>query len=216
MKTKQFFQLVLVLLMAGSLAISGCGQRSDPLPSWVEGANKSAIVKFVHDVTQKGGTKYVQPEERIATFDNDGTLWCEQPLVQGMFMMFRLEEMATADPSLREKQPFKAALENDVQYLQAEGWPALLELAAATHAGISQESFVAEVEAFFASARHSQLNLPIRKLVYQPMLELLAFLQASGFKTYICSGGGMDFMRVLSSRLYGIPSEQVIGTSMNR
>jgi hypothetical protein len=133
-----------------------------------------------------------------------------------MFLMHRLEEMAEKDPSIRTRQPFKAAFEHDKKYLQAEGMSAILELFAATHSGLSQEKFDAEVRDFFAEARYPKPDVPVGQVVFQPMLELLDYLRDNEFKVYICSGGGIDFMRVMSSKLYGIPPEQVIGSSMKK
>ena len=192
------------------------GRCADPLPSWNDGEVKAAIVQFVTAVVTKGGPKYVPAEQRIATFDNDGTLWSEQPVVQGMFLMHRLKKMAKKDPSIRTRQPFKAALENDKEYLKEEGMPAILELFAATHTGMSQEEFETEVTDFFAEARYPKLGSPVGQVVFQPMLELLDYLRGNDFKVYICSGGGIDFMRVMSNQLYGIPREQVIGSSIKK
>jgi len=207
---------VVVLSIGLVLNVQAADQSSDPLPSWNNGALKMKIVQFVSSVTTKGSSDFVPSEQRIATFDQDGTLWSEQPVVQGMFLMYKLELMAAEDPSIRAKQPFKAAFEHDKAYLKSEGMPAILELFSATHSGMSQEQFEAEVEAFFAKAKYHKLDIPIGQVVYQPMIELLDFLRANNFKTYICSGGGIDFMRVLSDRLYGIPPEQVIGSSMKK
>jgi hypothetical protein len=185
----------------------------DPLPSWNNHANKQRIVKFVTAVTTKGGPQYVAPPERIATFDNDGTLWCEQPVVQGAFAISSLKKMVKSDPSLKERQPFKAALENDREYFHAEGMSAVVELITATSTGMSDEEFAAEVTGFMASAKHPKLGKHLGELTYQPMVELLDYLRSNGFKTFICSGGGIDFMRAVSESLYGIPPEQVIGSS---
>jgi hypothetical protein len=185
----------------------------DPLPSWNNHSNKQRIVKFVSAVTTEGGPEYVAPAKRIATFDNDGTLWCEQPVVQGAFALYRLKKMVAEDPSLKDRQPFKAALENDREYLKAEGMPAILELFAATHSGMNDEDFAAGVAEFMATAKHPKLGKRFGELAYKPMIELLEYLRSNGFKTYICSGGGIDFMRAVSESLYGIPPEQVIGSS---
>jgi hypothetical protein len=207
----------LIVLMIGLvLNVQAADQSPDPLPSWNGGELKKKIVQFVTSVTTKGSPNFVSSEQRIATFDQDGTLWSEQPVVQGMFLMYKLELMATEDPSIRSKQPFKAAFEHDKEYLKSEGMPAILELFSATHSGMSQGQFEAEVEDFFAKAKYPKFDVPIGQIVYQPMIELLDFLRANNFKTYICSGGGIDFMRVLSARLYGIPPEQVIGSSMKK
>lgn len=206
---------VLILIAIAAIPAKQ-GQCADPLPSWNDGAVKNAIVQFVTTVVTKGGPKYVPAAQRIATFDNDGTLWSEQPVVQGMFLMHRLEKMAKKDPSIRTRQPFKAALENDKEYLKEEGMPAILELFAATHTGMSQEKFEAEVRDFFAEAKYPKLGVPVGQVVFQPMLELLDYLRDNDFKIYICSGGGIDFMRVVSNQLYGIPREQAIGSSMKK
>jgi hypothetical protein len=206
---------VLMLVVVAAIPDSQ-GQCADPLPSWNDGPVKTAIVQFVTTVVTKGSPKYVPAKQRIATFDNDGTLWSEQPVVQGMFLMYRLEKMAKKDPSIRTKQPFKAALERDKEYLEAEGMSAILKLFAATHTGMSQEMFETEVRDFFAEAKYPKLGVPVGQVVFQPMLELIEYLRRNGFKVYICSGGGIDFMRVMSNKLYGIPREQVIGSSMKK
>jgi hypothetical protein len=208
--------LTLVLSMGSAFNVQAAVQASDPLPSWKDGKLKTEIVRFVARVTTKGSMDFVPAEQRLATFDQDGTLWSEQPVVQGMFLMYKLELMAAKDPSIRTRQPFKAAFEHDSKYLHDAGMPAILELFAATHAGMRQETFEMEVEEFFAKSKYPKLDVPIGQVVYQPMIELLDFLRANNFKTYICSGGGIDFMRVLSDRLYGIPPEQVIGSSMKK
>lgn len=215
MKEKITLPILGLIYMLGSSVqvIAQENAQLDPLPSWNNHSNKQRIIKFVTAVTTKGGPKFVAPPERIATFDNDGTLWCEQPVVQGAFVLHRLKEMVKKDPSMKNKQPFKAALENDHKYLKAEGMPAILELFTATHGGMSDEAFTLAVREFMASAKHPKLDKLFGDLTYQPMIELLKYLRANGFKTYICSGGGIDFMRVISMPLYGIPPEQVIGSS---
>ena len=208
---------VLIALLVGMISATlVTAQSTDPLPSWYDSEVKKAIVHFVTDVTTKSSPNFVPSEQRIATFDNDGTLWSEQPLVQGMFLMHQLEQMAMNDSSIRTRQPFKAAFEHDKEYLKVEGVPAVLELLSATHAGMSQEAFKAEVEEFFAKVKHPKFGVPVGQVVYEPMIELLTYLRAHDFTTYICSGGGIDFMRVVSSRQYGIPPEQVIGSSMKK
>ena len=191
-------------------------QAADPLPSWNDGRTKQSIVDFVSKVTKEASPDFVPVAERIATFDNDGTLWAEQPVIQGAFLMYQLNKMAQKDPSIRQRQPFKAAFEHDKEYLKEEGMPAILELFAATHAGMSQEEFDASVKEFFATVKHPTLKRPFQEVAYQPMRELLQYLRANGFKTYICSGGGIDFMRVIATELYGIPPEQVIGSSQKK
>lgn len=208
--------LILLTVVNLFLPASVLAQGLDPLPSWNAGPTKKAILKFVAKVTTEGSPDFVPPSERISTFDNDGTLWAEQPVIQGAFLLYQLEKLATKDPSIRQKEPYKAAFENNKAYLKEEGMPAILELLEATHAGMSQKEFDADVKAFFASADNPALKRPFRELTYQPMVELLRYLRACGFKTYICSGGGVDFMRVVSVDLYGIPPEQVIGSSMKK
>ncbi|MBL0711949.1 MAG: haloacid dehalogenase-like hydrolase [Colwellia sp.] len=213
---------VLILFIINMMCVAQAAEQTsvdqlvDPLPSWNESQAKSAIINFVTSVTMKGTPHFVSPEERIATFDNDGTLWSEQPVVQGMFLINQLEQKAKKDPSIRTIQPFKSILENDTEYLKSEDVSALFKLFSFTRAGINQEVFTQQVKTFFAEAKHPVLGVPIEQVVYKPMLELLAYLRAHGFKTYICSGGGIDFMRVVSTKLYGIPPEQVIGSSMKK
>ena len=208
---------VLIAFTVGLVfAAQAAAQSADPLPSWNDREVKKAIIHFVTRVTTKGSLDFVPTEQRIATFDQDGTLWSEQPVVQGLFLMYKLERMAEKDPSIRTKQPFKAAFENDKAYLKTEGMPAILELFSATHSGMSQEQFELDVEEFFGEVKYPTLGVPVGQVVYQPMIELLDYLRANNFKTYIRSGGGIDFMRVLSARLYGILPEQVIGTSMKK
>jgi phosphoserine phosphatase len=186
----------------------------DPLPSWNAGAAKSAIVDFVEAVTAEGGPDYVPPDERIATFDNDGTLWVEQPYyTQLAFALDRIRALASKHPEWRDQQPFKAVLENDPKGLAASGEKGLLEIVAATHAGMTTDEFSALVADWLATARHPRFERPYTELVYQPMLELLAYLRASGFKTFIVSGGGVEFMRPWAEQTYGIPPEQVVGSS---
>jgi phosphoserine phosphatase len=187
---------------------------ADVLTSWNDGAAKSAIVDFVARVTRQGGSDYVPPPDRIATFDNDGTLWCEQPVqVQGFFLGDRVKQLATQDSSMKERQPFKALLEHDFKTLHALGMQALGDLFAATHAGMLQEEFETIVQDWFVSARHPKLARPYNTVTYQPQVELLHYLRANGFRTFIVSGGGVDFMRVIAEAAYGIARDQVIGSS---
>jgi hypothetical protein len=188
---------------------------ADPLSSWNDGAAKSAIVDFVARVTKEGGRNFVLPAERIATFDNDGTLWCEQPVqVQVFFLIDRVKEMAAKDPSLKERQPYKALLEHDHKTLHALGKQALFELAFATHAGMTEEEFDGIARDWFAAAKHPKLGRRFNELTYKPQVELLGFLRENGFKTYIVSGGGIDLIRAFAGEAYGIPREQVIGSSV--
>ncbi|HZO27988.1 MAG TPA: HAD family hydrolase [Chloroflexota bacterium] len=188
--------------------------QADPLPSWNEGASKQSIVAFVQAVTNQNGPDYVAPTDRIATFDNDGTLWAEQPLyIQLAFAVDRVKALAPEHPEWRTTQPFQAVLEGDREALGAAGVKGLLELVMATHAGMTSEEFDRIAKEWFATARHPRFNRPYTDLAFQPMVELLGYLRANGFKTFIVSGGGIEFMRVISEQLYGIPPEQVIGSS---
>lgn len=196
---------------------SGCNSavKKDPLPSWREGAAKSAIIQFVQDVTKQGGPNYVRSEERIATFDNDGTLWAEQPMdFQLVFVIDRVKVLAPIHPEWKEQQPFKAVLEGDIKTALAGGEHALLELVMATHAGNTTEEFSQIVEDWIRAARHPKTGELYTNMVYQPMLEVLDYFRANGFKLYIISGGGIEFMRVFAEEVYGIPPEQVIGSSI--
>ncbi|SFU20828.1 HAD family hydrolase [Mesorhizobium sp. YR577] len=186
----------------------------NPLSSWNDSAAKSAILDFVARVTKEGGPEFVPPSERIATFDNDGTLWCEQPMqVQLFFLIDRVKQLAAKDASMSARQPFKALLEHDIKTLHALGKQGLMELAFATHAGMTEEEFDEIAKTWFASARHPKFGRLFTQLIYQPQLELLAYLRANGFKTFIVSGGGIDLIRAFAEGAYGIPREQVIGSS---
>jgi phosphoserine phosphatase len=185
----------------------------DPLPSWNEGAAKAAIVAFVARVTRKDGPNFVPPSERVATFDNDGTLWSEQPIyVQLAFALDRVRDLAPRHPEWRNKEPFKSILAGDPKAALAGGERAILELIAATHTGNTTEEFDAIVRQWISTAHHPRSGRPYVEMVYQPMLELLAYLRANGFKTFIVSGGGVDFMRPWAEDVYGVPPEQVVGS----
>ncbi|MHA7633450.1 HAD family hydrolase [Corallococcus sp. M7] len=196
------------------LAIPLQALAADPLPSWNDGPVKQSIIDFVTRATTEGGPGYIPPEERIATFDNDGTLWQEQPVVQGAFLLEQVKAAVKEDASLAKRQPFKAVLEGDVALLSAMDEPQLMELFAVTHKGKTQDEFAREARAFFQTARHPKLGVPYTQLAYAPMLELLQYLRANGFQTWISSGGGTDFMRVVSEDTYGIPPQQVIGSDL--
>lgn len=202
----------------GQVAVLPGGRREakdDPLPSWNDTPSKKAILDFVARVTTKGGADHVVPAERIATFDNDGTLWCEQPMyVQAMFLLDRVKELAAKHPDWKDKQPYKAVLEDDRAALAKLGEKGAAELIAATHAGMTTDEFEEIVRDWLKTARHPRFKRPYTELVYQPMLEVLAHLRGSGFKTFIVSGGDTDFMRVFAERVYGVPPEQVIGSSL--
>ena len=201
-------------LSLGALApVSGFAQN-DPLPSWNDGPAKQAITDFVARVTAQGGADFVPPAERIATFDNDGTLWCEQPnYFEAIFALDRIRVMAPQHPEWKEEEPYKAFLSNDKDALAAQGEKGLLTLIAATHSGMTTVAFSRSVADWLAEARHPRFKQPYNELVYQPMVELLDYLRANGFKTFIVSGGGVEFMRVWAEKAYGIPPEQVVGSS---
>ena len=198
-----------------SVLVSGCAMTKDPLPSWNDGPNKKAILDFVTSITTIGSAEFVPQEERIATFDNDGTLWSEQPMYfQLVFALDRVKALAAQHPEWRQKQPFKAALEGDLKTVFSSGEHGLIELIMETHTGMTTEDFAQVVKDWLATAKHPRLNRPYTECVYQPMLELLAYLRANGFKTFIVSGGGIEFMRPWTENVYGIPPEQVIGSSV--
>ena len=189
--------------------------QADPLPSWNEGATKKSITDFVARVTTQGGPDFVPPDQRIATFDNDGTLWIEQPMyVQLAFILDRVKALAPLNPTWATTQPFKGVLDGDMQAVAASGEKGLMELMAATHSGMTSEEFAKIASDWLASARDQRFKRPYTELVYQPMLELLAYLRANGFKTFIVSGGGIEFMRPWTEKVYGIPPEQVVGSSI--
>ena len=188
--------------------------QADPLPSWNESEAKRNIVAFVQSVTDQNGSDYVPAAARIAVFDNDGTLWCEQPLyIQLAFALDRVRALASEHPEWSTTQPFQAVLENDTKALGTAGVKGLVELIVTTHAGMTTDEFERIVREWFASAKHPRFKRPDTDLAYRPMVELLGLLRANGFKTYIVSGGGIEFMRVVAEELYGIPPEQVIGSS---
>ena len=188
---------------------------ADPLPSWNEGQAKTSVLDFVARVTNEAGKDFVPVAERIATFDNDGTLWCEQPFpVQLFFAVDRVKALAPNHPEWNEKQPFKAVLEDDMKAVFASGERGLMELMMATHAGMTTDEFEFIVKDWLATAKHPKYKRPFTELAYQPMLELLAHLRTNGFKTYIVSGGGIEFMRPWAEKVYGIPPEQVVGSSI--
>ena len=187
----------------------------DPLPSWNEGPSKKAIVDFVAKTTKAGSIDFIPIPERIACFDNDGTLWSEQPMYfQLAFVMDRVKALAPQHPEWKDTQPFKAVLEGDLKTALSGGEKSMMDLMMATHAGTTTEEFNKIVKDWLSSARHPRSNRPFTEMVYLPMLELLNYLRANGYKTYIVSGGGIDFMRPWTEAVYGIPPEQVIGSSL--
>ena len=207
------WELLLVLAVVTVAATSA--RADDSLPSWNDGAAKRSIVAFVENVTSKAGPDYVAPAQRIAVFDNDGTLWAEQPMYfQLAFALDRVKALAIKHPEWKQKQPFKAVLEGDLKSVLAGGEHALLKLIMATHAGNTTEEFSQTVKDWLATAKHPKTGRPYTDMVYQPMLELLTYLRANGFKTFIVSGGGIEFMRPWAEKVYGIPPEQVIGSSI--
>jgi phosphoglycolate phosphatase-like HAD superfamily hydrolase len=210
--TRRIF-LAVVLLTVGAFD-SRAQVQPDPLPSWNDGAAKKAIMDFVGRVTREGGPDFVPVPERIATFDNDGTLWTEQPYYfQVAFAIDRIKAMAPQHPEWKTRQPFKALLEGDKKALAAAGKDGLLQIMAATHAGMTVEEFSKAVLDWTATAKHPRFSRLYTELVFQPMLELLTYLRANGFKTFIVSGGGIEFMRPWTNGVYGIPPEQVVGSS---
>lgn len=201
--------------MTFALPAVALSDEKDPLPSWNDGPTKASIVDFVTAVTTSGGPDYVAPEERIATFDNDGTLWTEQPMYNQLaFALDRVKAMEPLHPEWKDTQPFKAVLEGDMKTVAQSGEKGLLQLVMATHAGMTTDEFSKIVTDWFATAKHPRFKKSYLKLVYQPMLELLAYLRANGFKTFITSGGGVEFMRPWTMSVYGIPPEQVVGSSI--
>lgn len=203
------------ILALTALAIPATLFAADPLPSWNEGASKKSIVSFVEKTTTKGSSDFVAPAKRIAVFDNDGTLWAEQPLYfQAIYIFDQIKTLSPKHPEWKSKEPFASVLKGDFKAALAGGEEALLKMAMATHAGVTTEQFDQSVRDWIAKARHPKTNRPYHEMVYQPMLEVLTYLRANGFKTYIVSGGGIDFMRVFAEETYGIPPEQIIGSSI--
>jgi hypothetical protein len=199
-------------LMMLAVALS---RAADPLPSWNDGPSKSAIVEFVGKVTKQGSSDFVSEPERIAVFDNDGTLWAEQPMYfQLLFALDRVKALAPQHPEWKEKEPFASLLQGDVKGALAGGERAAVEIVMATHAGMTSTEFERIVKDWIATARHPTAKRLYTEMVYQPMLELLAYLRANGFKTFIVSGGGVEFMRPWTSAVYGIAPEQVVGSSI--
>jgi len=204
-----------LLIAAGAIACAGASGIAEPLPSWKDGAAREAILAFVSSVTAEGTSDFVPPAERIAVFDNDGTLWAEQPIYfQLAFAIDEVKRLAPEHPEWKEQEPFAALLAGDLEKAIAGGEKAILEIVMATHAGITADEFAERVRRWIATARHPKTGRPYTSMVYRPMLELLGYLRASGFRTYIVSGGGVEFMRVFAEEVYGVPPEQVIGSSI--
>ena len=213
MKVRRIAAMLIAIL---HLAIASCSTTPrDHLPSWNDGSSKNAIVEFVTAVTDEKGKDYVEPADRIAVFDNDGTLWVESPLpTQLLFALDRVKALAPKHPEWKTTQPFQAVLEGDHKALVASGKKGIVEILMTTHAGMTTDEFEKIVSDWLATARHPRFKRPYTELVYQPMLELLAYLRANGFKTFIASGGGVEFMRTFTGEVYGIPPEQVLGSSI--
>jgi phosphoglycolate phosphatase-like HAD superfamily hydrolase len=201
--------LVSVLAFTTTLA-----RAAAPLPSWNDGPAKQSIITFVEKVTKPGSPDFVPAAERIATFDNDGTLWAEQPMYfQFLFALDRVKVLAPQHPEWKDKEPFASLLKGDLKGALAGGEKALMEIVGATHAGLTTEEFEKIVREWIATAKHPATKKPLTGMVSQPMLELLSYLRANGFKTFIVTGGGIEFMRGVAEQVYGIPPEQVIGSS---
>ncbi len=198
---------LLILLSLPALA-------ADPLPSWNEGARKQQIIDFVQAVTVEGSKDYVKPAERIAVFDNDGTLWTEQPAYfEVLFAFDEVKRLAPQHPDWKTTQPFQAVLEGDHQALAQSGMDGLLKIIGATHTGVSTEAFIDNAKNWLKQARHPKTGKPFNQMIYQPMLEMLDYLRSQQFKTYIVSGGDTAFMRAFAEEVYGVPPEQVIGSN---
>jgi len=190
-------------------------QAHDPLPSWNEGPSKNSVITYVTSVTDSKSPDFIPVVDRIAVFDNDGTLWSEQPAYfQLFFAMDRVKALASEHPEWKTTQPFQAVLENDMKALMASGKKGLFELVMTTHAGTTDKEFDAIVTEWIKTAKHPTKNVLYSELVFQPMLELLDYLRANDFKTFIVSGGGIDFMRPFASEVYGIPSNQIVGSKL--
>lgn len=202
-----------VFAFCAAIVSIGCA-ANDPLPSWNDADAKRAILDFVEEATDPASDGYIAPEERIATFDNDGTLWPEQPFIQALFARERLGEMARRDASIAEREPYRSALRGDMAALKSQGEEAVVRLLLEVHAGMAQEEFEQRARNYFAQARHPTLDAPITDLAYAPMVELMNHLRDNGFSVYICSGGGADFIRAISDEMYRIAPQNVIGSTL--
>ncbi|HBO45094.1 MAG TPA: haloacid dehalogenase [Planctomycetaceae bacterium] len=205
----------ITLALFGTLAVATLATATDPLPSWNDTAPKKAIIAFVEKVTKEGSPDFIPAPERIATFDNDGTLWAEQPVYsQLLFAVDRVKALAPRHPEWENKEPFASLFKGDLQRALAGGEKSIAEIVMVTHAGMTTTEFEQIVKDWIATARHPVTKRPYTEMVYQPMLELLDYLRANGFKTFIVSGGGIEFMRPWTEKVYGIPPDQVIGSSI--
>lgn len=201
------------ILLALIVSVTGAASGTEILPSWNDTASKKAIIAFVGKVTKEGGGDFVSPAERIAVFDNDGTLWSEQPMYfQVLFVFDRVKALAPQHPEWKEKEPFASLLKGDMKAVAAAGEKGAVEMMAATHTGMTTEEFSKTVSEWIATAKHPKTGRLLTEMIYQPMVELTAYLRENGFKTYIVSGGGIEFMRPWTEKVYGIPPEQVIGS----
>ena len=209
---KTIFLGVSAAILLGCVATTPA--KMDPLPSWNDGTARRSIIAFVDRVTQPGGPDFVDPAERIATFDNDGTLWAEQPFYfQFLFAIDRVKALAPGHPEWKGREPFASLLKGDLKAALGGGEQAAAQIVGVTHSGMTAEEFQAAVSEWLDAARHPTKNQPYTSMIYKPMLELLAYLRANGFKTFIVSGGGVEFIRVFSEKTYGIPPEQVVGST---
>jgi haloacid dehalogenase-like hydrolase len=212
---KKIGNSILIGILAATLVCVATSVRAELLPSWNDTAPKRAIVAFVEKVTKKGSREFVPPAERIAVFDNDGTLWAEQPMYfQMIFALDRVKALAPQHPEWKEKEPFASLLKGDLKGALEGGEKAILEIVMTTHAGMTTTEFEQIVKDWIAKARHPKTGKLYTEMVYQPMRELLAYLRSNGFKTFIVSGGGIEFMRPWTQKVYGIPPEQVVGSSI--
>ena len=209
------YKVPAVLAALACLLVSPLSIADSHLPSWNDSDSRNAIVSFVERTTTLGSDDYVPAAERIAVFDNDGTLWAEQPAYfQLLYMFDRVKELAPEHPEWTDEEPFASVLKGDYKNALAGGTPAILQIAMATHGNIAADEFAAVISDWVAEARHPTSGRPYTEMIYQPMLEVLKYLRANGYKTYIVSGGGIDFMRPWTERVYGIPPEQVVGSSV--
>jgi phosphoserine phosphatase len=220
MKSRKWTSGIVGVILFTLVLLTGCSQNkskpaADPLPSWNEGPTKTALLEFVTAVTDEKSKDYVPPAERIAAFDNDGTLWVEYPMyTQALFAFDRIKSLAPQHPEWKTQQPFKALLAGDMKTVGASGMKGLMEIVMASHSGMTADEFNQEVTDWLATHKQSKFKRPYTECIYQPQLELLAYLRANGFKTFIVSGGGIAFMRTFSDSAYGIPPQQVVGSSI--
>jgi haloacid dehalogenase-like hydrolase len=215
MNTRRKLLWTLLIISLGLASVQVASTADDPLPSWQDSGAKRSIVDFITRVTHEGGPDFVPSAERIATFDNDGTLWAEQPMYfQFAFALDRVKALAPQHPEWKDQEPFKSLLAGDLKGVFAAGEPAIVQLMMVSHAGMTTTEFAQIVKDWIATAKHPRFNRPYTECIYQPMVELLAYMRANGFKTYIVSGGGIEFMRPWTEQVYGIPPEQVVGSSI--